>query len=177
MVIAANLNTAVNSPFPDENACLKTCLTFICKQWYYSALTLLWSWIQWDWKAADCPFQAQKSALWSQCFCQNSPTFMLHLQTKVLHSSLASWHLSWPISQENFILFRMVAKKNLHFSFISVFFFCSFCCHWWHAELRILLPALPSSLWLSLCHPSPPSCAPSSLCYLVYELDEYNCSV
>lgn len=122
MVIAANLNTAVNSPFPNENACLKTCLTFICKQWYYSALTLLWSWIQWDWKAADCPFQAQKSALWSQCFCQNSPTFMLHLQTKVLHSSLASWHLSWPISQENFILFRMVAKKNLHFSFISVFF-------------------------------------------------------
>lgn len=47
---------------------------------------------------------------------------MLHLQTKVLPSFLASSHLSWPISQKNFVLFRIVAKKNLHFSFISVFF-------------------------------------------------------
>lgn len=130
------------------------------------------------WKAADCPLQPQKSPLWSLCFCQYNPTFMLHLQTKVLSSFLTSSHLSWPISQQNFVLLRMVAKKNLHFflHFWGCFFF-SFWCHWWHAELKTLVSALPSSLWLILCHPSPPSCAPSSLCYLVHELKEYNCSV
>lgn len=124
------------------------------------------------WKATDCPFEPQKSPLWSQCFCLNNPTFMLHLQTKVLPSFLTSSHLSWPISHQNFVLFRMVTKKNLQFSLISFFFLSLLMPLWWHAELRTLLSALPSSLWLSSCHPSPPSCVPSSLCYLVYDLNE-----
>jgi len=31
MLIAVNVNTAVNPPSNNENACLKTCLTFSCK--------------------------------------------------------------------------------------------------------------------------------------------------
>lgn len=130
------------------------------------------------WKAADCPFKPQKSPLLSQCFCLNNTTFMLHLQTKVLPSFLTSSHLLWPISRQNFVLFRMETKKNLQFSFISFFFFLFLLMPlWWYTELRTLLSALPSSLWLSSCHPSPPFCVPSSFFYLVYAVSECNCSV
>lgn len=99
------------------------------------------------WKAADCPLQPQKSPLWSLCFCQYNPTFMLHLQTKVLSSFLTSSHLSWPISQQNFVLLRMVAKKNLHFflHFWGCFFFSFWC----------IGDTLNSRLWSQ--HSLPPS--------------------
>lgn len=129
------------------------------------------------WKAADCPFEPWKSLLWSQCFCLNNLTFMLHLHTKVLPSSLASSHLLWPVSHQNFALFRKVTKKNLQYSLFSLFFLSLLMPLWCHAELGTLLSALPFSLQLSSCRPSPPSCVPSSLCYLVYDLNEYNCSV
>lgn len=86
---------------------------------------------------------------------------MLHLQTKVLPPLLASSHLSQPISQQNFVLSRMVAKKNLQFSFISFFLLFSFSLLmplWWHTELQTPLIVLHPSLLLSSCHPSPPCC-------------------
>lgn len=146
MLISINVNTAVNPPFNNGNSCLKT--------WLLSAsynTTMLWPSFDLrhngSLKSSRLSIQASEITSLITVFLFEQHHFMLHLQTKVLPSFLTSSHLLWPISRQNFVLFRMETKKNLQFSFISFFFF-----------LFLLMP-LCDTLNLGLCsqHSLPPS--------------------
>lgn len=97
-------------------------------------------------------------------FLSEQPYFYAALANKGPAFFTSSSHLLWPISQQNLVLFRMVAKKNLHFSFISVFFlfFLMPLVTCWTHDSALSTPFLPLSQFV------PP--LPTFLCSFLFML-------
>lgn len=129
------------------------------------------------WKAADCPFKPQKSPLLSQCFCLNNTILCYTCKQRSCPPS-SPLHIFCDLFPAKTLFFsEWKPRKICNFPSFLFFFPFPFDAIVWYTELRTLLSALPSSLRLSSCHPSPPFCVTSSFCYLVYAVSECNCSV